>query len=250
MGQVRTTFILILFFSASLSGCLSNEPTGEKIDLLVNYELNNGTVVESYSNGELTFTSEVTLDFDFSQTTADSKLVTYGLDKMDGSSPTTVNANSATSVSVEFSNHGIYNLTAYAIDENGEQKNLTIPVRIELRIEWVETNTNNPQTLVFDPTPSNGGQHALMIEVYSTVENPSLINDISGGGQSVEFTWNIADEQDDICQSRSGQVEDGEAEFWNTIHFNTYGIHELRINYDEGQDSISINQSVSIIYES
>ena len=114
MGQVRTTFILILFFSASFSGCLSNEPTGEEIDLLVNYELNNGTVVESYSNGELTSTSKVTLDFDFSQTTADNKLVTYGLDKMDGSSPTTVNANSATSVSVEFSNHGIYNLTAYA----------------------------------------------------------------------------------------------------------------------------------------
>ena len=65
MGQVRTTFILILFFSASFSGCLSNEPTGEKIDLLVNYELNNGTVVESYSNGELTSFSKVTLDFDF-----------------------------------------------------------------------------------------------------------------------------------------------------------------------------------------
>ena len=75
MGQVRTTFILILFFSASFSGCLSNEPTGEKIDLLVNYELNNGTVVESYSNGELISTSKVTLDFDFSQTTADNKLL-------------------------------------------------------------------------------------------------------------------------------------------------------------------------------
>lgn len=250
MGQVRTALILILFFSASLSGCLSNEPAGSSINLSVNYEVSNGTVVESYSNGELISTSKVTLDFDFSQTTADNKLVTYGLDKMDGSSPTTVNAKSATSVSVEFSNHGIYNLSAYAIDENGNQKNLTIPVRIELRLEWIETNTNNPQTLVFDPTPSNGGLNPLMIEVNSTVENPSLINDISGGGQSVEFTWSIADELDDVCQSRSGVVEDGDAIFWNTIHFNTYGVHELRINYDEGQDYISINQSISIIYES
>ena len=35
---------------------------------------------------------------------------------------------------------------------------------------------------------------------------------------------------------------------WKTIHFNTFEIHELRINYDDGQDYINIDQSVSIQY--
>ena len=84
----------------------------------------------------------------------------------------------------------------------------------------------------------------------SKVSNPTLIGEVGGSGQSVQFTWNIADELDDICQSRSGQVNDGDEVVWNTIHFNTFKPHELRISYDEGQEDIRIDQSVSILYES
>jgi hypothetical protein len=35
---------------------------------------------------------------------------------------------------------------------------------------------------------------------------------------------------------------------WDTLHFSTYLAHELRINYEDGQDYISVQQSVSILY--
>jgi hypothetical protein len=113
----------------------------------------------------------------------------------------------------------------------------------------VEMNTNNPKSLVFDPTPRNGGEHPIMIELESTVENPEQIQDF-GGGQSVQITWNIIDENNDTCQRNSDQVSNGDSVTWTTIHFNTYLVHELLIEYDDGQEDININQSISIIYNS
>ena len=101
----------------------------------------------------------------------------------------------------------------------------------------------------FNPIPENAGEHPLMIEIESEVTNPSVLNDFSGG-QSVQFTWKITDENGDTCQSNSDQVNDGESVTWDTIHFNTKLIHDLSIDYEEGQDYISVNQSVSIIYNS
>ena len=250
MEQAKPLWIVFLLLSFSLAGCLSQTSEDSGIDLVLQYDAKNGTIVESYSNGEHVDTTNVFLDFDFSQTTADDTLVSFGIDTNDGRAPVTVASDSDSVVTVEFSEHGIYNLTIYALDENNKQESQTLSVRIELRIEWVETNTKAPQPLAFDPTPSNGGQSPIMIEVYSIVENPSLIDEIGGSGQSVQFTWNIADELDDVCQSRSGQVNDGDEIVWNTIHFNTYQPHELRISYDDGQEDIRINQTVSILYES
>lgn len=250
MEQTKPLLIVFLLLSFSLAGCLSQTSEDSGIDLVLQYDAKNGTIVESYSNGEHVDTTNVYLDFDFSQTTADSSLVSFGIDTNDGRDPVTVASDTSSIVTVEFSQHGIYNLSAYAIDENNEQEVQTLSVRIELRIEWSETDTKAPQPLAFDPTPSNGGKNPIMIEVYSVVENPSFISEVGGSGQSVQFTWNIADELDDICQSRSGQVDDGDEIVWNTIHFNTFQPHELRITYDDGQEDIRINQTVTILYES
>ena len=103
--------------------------------------------------------------------------------------------------------------------------------------------------MTFDPKPANGGPNPKMIEVNSLVENPSLIEDIGNGGQSVQITWNIVDEQNDVCQRKTAQIEDGDSEIWYTIHFNTFQVHELMITYEEGQDNININLSIAIIYD-
>ena len=102
---------------------------------------------------------------------------------MDGSTPVTVNANSDSVVVVDFYNHGIYNVSAYAIDEDNIKQKTTIEIKINLRIEWVESDTNEPAILTFDPRPANGGQHAVLIEVDSVVENPSKIEDVATGSQ-------------------------------------------------------------------
>ena len=220
MGPNKFIVVMVLLVCANLTGCLSNDEDKSDVKLVVDYDKNNGTIIESYSDGELVSTNLVSINFDFSKTTSSSKLVTFGIDLMDNTSAITVDAKSNSNVVVDFSKHGLYQVNAFVIDEDGYQKNTTIEVRIDLRIEWIESDTNNPTTLIFDPNPTNGGENPVMIEVYSVVENPSLVENI-GGGQSVQISWSIIDEHNDVCQKKSTQLGDGESDYWNTIHFNT-----------------------------
>ena len=86
-----------------------------------------------------------------------------------------------------------------------------------------------------------------MIEIFSQIENPSLIGG-GLGGESIQLTWQIVDELNDICQTRNGQVNDGETITWETLYFNTYLQHELRVVLDNSQESINVNQSIIILY--
>ena len=133
MGQVTNSWVLFLLLSSCLAGCLSDTPSESKINLIVDADIDNGTLVESYSDGELISTTNVSIDFDFSQTSADNRLVTYGIDTMDDRPPVTINASSNSIIAVEFYNHGIYNVTAYAMDEDNLQKQMTITIQIDLR---------------------------------------------------------------------------------------------------------------------
>ena len=250
MEGMKKAWVLFLFLSSSFAGCLSDDSFESTISLVVDSETYNGTIVESYSEGEKISTANVFLDFDFSLTTADKKLITYGIDTGDGRSPVTVNADSKSTIQVEFFNHGIYNVSAYAIDEENLQQRTTIRIQIDLRIEWIESNTHDPKTLTYDPKPVHGGPNPIMVEIHSLIENPTQVEDLGGGGQSVQITWNIIDEQNDVCQRKTTQVDNGDSEDWYTIHFNTLQVHQLRITYDGGQDYITINQSIAIIYDS
>ena len=205
-------------------------------------------MVESYVDGQLTSLDPVTIVVDFSETKSEIPLKRFGIEFEGGREAIEIDAKSESSISVEFSTHGLYNLTAYAIDEDSNRASSTETIRIDLQINWVEEDTNSPEKMPFNPIPDNQGVHPSYIEVISTVENPSILEDF-GGGRSVDFTWKITDELDDTCQSYSEQVDDGESVTWNTIHFNTYLLHDLSVEYEEGQDSISVSHSVLIIYD-
>jgi len=239
---------LLLLFIAFMSGCIGPSSDESMIDLVVDLETTSGTVVETYLDGELVSLDAVDVSFDFSQTTSSLDLVKFGLDAMDGSEPMTIDASESSTLTHSFVEHGIHNVTLFAIDAAGTQNNQSASIRIDLRIEWSEQGTNEPMALPFNPTPNNGGTHPVMIEINSTVENPSLIQGISGGGQTVQFSWNIVDELDDTCQSKNGQAEDGNADTWSTVHFNTYLLHELRVVLEDGQDALNIQQTVLIVY--
>lgn len=248
MGHLKQLLVLTLFCSATLAGCIGPSSDESMIDLVVDLETTSGTVVESYLDGELVSLDAVDVSFDFSQTTSSLDLVKFGLDAMDGSEPMTIDASESSTLTHSFVEHGIHNVTLFAIDAAGTQNNQSASIRIDLRIEWSEQGTNEPMALPFNPTPNNGGTHPVMIEINSTVENPSLIQGISGGGQTVQFSWNIVDELDDTCQSKNGQAEDGNADTWSTVHFNTYLLHELRVVLEDGQDALNIQQTVLIVY--
>ncbi len=250
MGKCKPLFMMALLFTASIAGCLESSTDESILNLNVDYESNSGTVLETYIDGERISLEQVTMDFDFSKTTSTHDLKTFGVDLMDGDAPILVDAEKTSTISISFEEHGVHNITLFASDKNGGQQNQSVSIRIGLRIEWTETNTNDPIPLAFNPTPKNGGIHPIMIEIDSTVENPSLIDGIGGGGQTVQFSWNIIDELNDVCQSKNGQAEDGSEDTWYTVHFNTYLLHELQIIPKDGQDYLNIHQNVSVIYSS
>ena len=242
--MILTVFLL----SSATVGCLSSSEDNSGIELMVNYEFTNGTIVETYVDGDSQFKSNVILDFDFSTTNSEYELVSFGIDPNDGRSPILVAPETSQTVSVEFSKHGIYHLDAFAVDEMESIENLTIIVRIEFIIEWKEDTTNEPTSLEIDSIPKNGGPYPSMIIIDSDVENPELIDNL-GGGREVEITWRLFDEAEDACLIRPTTVDEGEIANWKVHHRITNEIHDLRISYDSGQDYIDIDHSISILYE-
>ncbi|MEC9120018.1 MAG: hypothetical protein VYC33_01665 [Candidatus Thermoplasmatota archaeon] len=242
--MILTVFLL----SPASVGCLSNSQEDSVIDLIVNYESTNGTIVETYVDGDLQSKSKIILDFDFTKTSSEHDLVSFGIDPNNGRSPVIVSAETSQMVSVEFSEHGIYHLDVFAVDEMESRENLTIVVRIELNIEWNEDTTNEPTPLEIDSIPKNGGPYPSMIIIDSDVENPELIENV-GGGREVEITWRLLDEADHACLIRPTTVDEGEIANWKVHHRITNEVHDLTISYDSGQDYIDIDQSISILYE-
>ncbi len=248
MGGLRSAMVLVLLCGMAVPGCITFGDEVVDMELQVSHSILNGTVVEYYVDGQLVSLESVELVVNFSGTESENPLDKFGIEFESDRESIEIDAESASSIIVDFSEHGMYNITAYAVDEDKNKVTSTDTIRIDLRIDWVEEGTNNPEIMPFNPIPNNQGIHPSYIEVISTVENPSIFEDF-GGGRSVDFTWMITDELGDTCQSYSEQVGDGETVTWNTIHFNTYLLHDLSIEYEEGQDSISVNHSLFIIYD-
>lgn len=231
-----------------MGGCIGSTQENNGLDLVVTYATTNGTVIESYEEGERVSISGVDLTFDFSQTSSDATLVRFGVNFLDGTPGTTVEANEGTQVTVEFLEHGLHEIALFALDDNDQQVITTVVIRIELQMIWMESTTYEPLPMPLNALPQNGGVPPSAILIESEVENPELIENI-GGGQGVEITWGLIDDTNSACQRQEGSVDEGQTVSWNTVHFNTYEAHELTVLYEEGQDYLNIHQTVFLQYE-
>jgi len=233
--------VLLIMGSVIHTGCLG--VSEDEVSLSVEYTRSNGTIVEDYVDGELVSKSVVTIDFDFTKTEASTPFE-FGIWGI--GDPLSYDQNGKV-ISVDFSEHGIWDLTAFAQSENGARATEEIVIRIELRIEWEEKGTYDPQPLAIDSVSEFSDVPASSILIHSKVENPVLIENI-GGGREVEVSWALIDEIGVVCQSQKGYVDEGEEVVWNTVHFGTYEVHELHIEYEEGQDYIDVSQTVYVQY--
>ena len=239
--------LVCILLSFSLVGCVSDTQPTEGFELIVDFENTSGTIVHSYVDGDLVSTSNVLLDFDFSNTVSSNQLIEFGIRLVHNGDTTSVNPDLTSQISIEFTHHGIYEIIAYAIGENGHEESKSIIVRIENEINWLESNTYNHKRITINPIPNPLGIFPASIIIDSTIENPVLIENI-GGGREVEVTWSLFDQQEDACQTKNDIIYEGEEVNWNTIHFNTYELHDLTISYDEGQDYINIDHTILIQY--
>ena len=251
---IASTLTAALVLSSMLVGCLWG---GLENDFVyaddVVYESTTGTIVEVWENGALVGTTYPVLAFDFNGSFAPSPFIAYAVKGTHVDE--TVAASETTVVEVEFRHHGLHTLELIADyedtpDERGDDSRHRneVVVRIEKRIEWTESSTNDPMLMTLDSRREVGDHPASVLVIASTVANPALIANI-GGGQEVEVTWELIDNTQEACQSQPGTVQDGDTASWNTVHFNTDEVHDLRVSYEEGQDTIDVEHVVSIEYE-
>ena len=239
MVNWKLTLIVPILF---LSGCVGNIQDQPESNLNVNLDSNYGLIETSYEEGDITSTSFPTIGFDFSNS---SSSVQFGVDPGDGRTPTVLESTTGNVIEIEYQNHGLYNATAFIVNEDGTQENQTLQIQIDQRIEWYENNTGNPQPLTFDTTPGNDWPLPSHFFLNSTIENPSIIDP---DGREVTVSWNI-ENHEGICQANNGEIENGESLEWRTIHFAPEGNHALRLTIEEGQDRINVQHIVEIIYE-
>ena len=251
---IATVLTATLMLSSMLAGCLGGNLendfvyVGEPV-----YESTNATIVEVWEDGEVVETTYPVLTFDFNNLSAPSPFVFYTVRGTHVDE--TVDATLTGTVEVEFKHHGLHTLDVIAdyedtADERGDaSRHLNeVVVRIEKRIEWRESGTNEPLPMTLDTRHEVGEHPASVLVIDSTVANPALIANV-GGGQEVEVSWQLIDNTQEACQSQPGTVQDGDTASWNTVHFNTDEVHELRVTYEEGQDNIDVEHVVSIEYE-
>jgi len=250
VGRNLAIMVPLLLVMASMAGCLELDTDGPSIDLVVSFNLTNGTLVEYHEEGEYKGQDNVSLQFDFAGTTSTGNLQSFhvmspGLLEEE----LVVSVTQGTLVTVNFSHHGLHEVRLWASDDTShEAPILTLTVRIDWRLEWRESATNEPLTLSFDTRPYGESPPPTHLLVESTVENPALIENL-GGGQDVEITWGLYDNTDSACQSQPGKVKEGESSTWKTVHFKPVDEHKLRIEYVSGQDTVNVNQQVSLEYE-
>ena len=247
MVKIFSRFAIILMFSSILSGCLSGEEEDIGMRLEFSLSTSEDTILHSYVDGDLVSVSDVSVEFDFSNSSSNNDIILFGINTNDSRDSIEVDAKESQTIVVNFSQHGVYEVAVYAIDNDDNYREESVVIKVNYRIDWSEYETNDPQVLPFDPRPPNNGQHATMIEVSSMVENPDLITEF-GTGNSVYITWNIIDENNDTCQRYSEQVANGETITWETIHFNTFLLHELVVDNDESEDAVNLAHSIQITY--
>ena len=104
-----------------------------------------GTILHSYVDGDLVSVSDVSVEFDFSNSSSDSELILFGINANDSRDSIEVDAKESQTIVVNFSQHGVYEVAVYAIDADDNYREESVTVKLNYRIDWSEYETNNPK---------------------------------------------------------------------------------------------------------
>ena len=228
-----------------LSGCLGSV-FNEEIDTTLRVEVseNRITIETVYDQGERVSSSTGTIEFDFSGSTSDVSILTFGLITDDGRS-FSVDASEETIIALEFEHHGMYDIELYAVDSEGNNLTSSKTIIVEQIVRWTEEGTGNPQSFFFDADPGNDGTPPSYLILNSTVSNPSPIIELNG--RDVDVEWAVIN-VDGQCMGNREIVENGGSVTWNTLHFAPVDMHEIEMTIHEGQDELNIEHVVALRY--
>ena len=227
------------------SGCLgfvSNEEI--ETNLIVSFDQDRLTIETVYEQRELISSSTATFNVDFSQTTSDVSIETFGITTDDGRY-FTIDASKERTIQLDFEHHGTYSITVYVIDSKGAKLEQTQTLVVEQIITWTEENTGNPESVFFETTPGNDGPSPSYFILNSTVSNPAPLLELNG--RDVDIEWAVIN-VDGQCLGHREIIENGDSVTWNTLHFAPIEMHEVELTIHEGQDSVNVDHRIELRY--
>ena len=252
-SRIVPLLLCLVMLSASISGCLGSDDDSDKapspIDMIVYYETTSGTIVEEIRSGNQLSENGVELSFDFARTTSENgQMKSFYVVPGDGTSQIVANADETAEISYNYMTHGLFTVYLGAIDDQGNDNNISITVRIEKQIIWSDINTDTPREMNIDATPDCECQPPEFIQIESTIVNPSNVFDIGSGGQDT-VSWHLNDPDEEEQSTHSEIIGDGQDASWNYDQYNVMeGIWILSVVIDQGTDNIDVNHDVTIKY--
>lgn len=240
----------LVMFSASLSGCLGGDDDAEEksdIDLIIYYDTTFGTIQENIQNGNQVSFSGVELTFNYAFTKSGvGEITTFYFESGDGSTRTEVDANETGEITYNYATHGLFTATLGALDDAGNDEQMTLTIRIDKTTQWSESGTTNPNTMDIDTTPDCECNSPSQIEIDSNVENQA--NQFGLGGGPVTVTWKLTSNEV-TRESPPEQVGDGQDASW--LH-NEIGpspeVWKLDVELNHNEEQVNIEHTVSIKY--
>ena len=227
------------------SGCLGLVSDEEiETNLIISLDQDRLIIETVYDQRELVSSSTATFDIDFSKTTSDVSIETFGITTDDGRS-FIADASEEKSISIDFDHHGTYSISVYAIDSNGMKVEQSQTLVVEQIITWTEDDTGNPESVFFETTPGNDGPSPSYFILNSTVSNPSPLLEING--REVDVEWAVIN-VDGQCLGHREIIENGDSVTWNTLHFAPIEMHEVELTIQEGQDSVNVEHRIELRY--
>ncbi|RZD42497.1 MAG: hypothetical protein CXT70_02735 [Methanobacteriota archaeon] len=225
-----------VMLSASVAGCLGSDDSSKKdpspIEMVVYYDTTSGTIVEVINGGVQFSEDGVELAFDFARTTSQNgQMQNFYVVPGDGTSQL---------------QDGLFTVYLGAIDDQGNDNNISITVRIEKQIIWSDDSTATPRDMNIDTTPDCECEPPEFIQIKSTVENPQ---NFPFGGNQVTVTWHLNDPEEEEQGTHTEIIGDEQDASWNYDQYNVMkGIWILSVTIDQGEDNIDVNHDVTIKY--
>ena len=249
-SQIVPLLLCLVMLSASIAGCLGSDDGSDKapspIEMIVYYETTSGTIVEEIREGNQISEDGVELAFDFARTTSENgQMKSFYVVPGDGASQIVANADETAEIRYTYMTHGLFTVYLGAIDDQGNDNNISITVRIEKQIIWSETNEDSPREMNIDATPDCECQLPEFIQIESTVVNR---NDVILGGQDT-VSWHLNDPNEEEQGTHTEIIGDDQDASWNYDQYNVMeGIWILSVVIDQGEDNIDVNHDVTIKY--
>ena len=253
-APLKVMATLAVLLCASLAGCLGtveDDDDASPITMAVHYESTSGTILERVQNGATLSQTGVELAFDFARVTSKAGVMeTFTLDPgddEDGSNAITVNANDQAEIAYTYQTHGLFTVVLSATDESGNEASTSLMVRIDKTIDWTQSNTDDPDSMVIPATPDCICPAPERIDVDSTISNPAGIL----AGTPVTVTWHLDDPEGEQQAFHTEQIGDGQDASWTHSQYNIVeGDWALNVSIDSGNDSLNLHHIVTISYES